>query len=101
MVLDDRIISIKSGKATNVVPDLAQAVLKFDPSYKTLFNDYLTKNDTKATLAPQGDFLKITVYGKSVHGSTPERGKRALYDLMKVLKSLGITNNLVIFLTII
>ncbi|WP_225904377.1 M20/M25/M40 family metallo-hydrolase [Paulownia witches'-broom phytoplasma] len=97
VVLDDRIISIKSGKATNVVPDLAQAVLKFDPSYKTLFNNCLPKNDTKATLEPQGYLLKITFYGKSVHGSTPERGKHALYDLMKVLKALGITNNLVIF----
>ncbi|QBF23866.1 dipeptidase PepV ['Catharanthus roseus' aster yellows phytoplasma] len=96
-VLDNRIVSIQSGQASNVVPDLAQAVLKFDPNYSDLFHNFVKTNSIKATLEPQGDLLKFEVHGVSTHGSTPEIGKNALYDLMKVLKALGITNTLVDF----
>ncbi|ABC65548.1 dipeptidase PepV [Candidatus Phytoplasma asteris] len=96
-VLDNRIVSIQSGQASNVVPDLAQAVLKFDPNYLDLFHNFVQTTNIKATLETQGDLLKIEVHGISAHGSTPETGENALYDLMKVLKSLGIKNNLVDF----
>ncbi len=96
-VLDDRIVSIHSGQASNVVPDLAQAVLKFDPNYLDLLHNFVQARNIKATLEPQGDFLKLKVHGISAHGSTPEIGKNALYDLMKVLAALGIKNTLVDF----
>ncbi|WP_024563597.1 dipeptidase PepV [Candidatus Phytoplasma tritici] len=96
-VLDNRIVSIQSGQASNVVPDLAQAILKFDPNYLDLFHNFIQTTNIKATLELQGDLLKIEVYGISAHGSTPETGKNSLYDLMKVLKALGIKNTLVVF----
>ncbi|WP_240682811.1 Sapep family Mn(2+)-dependent dipeptidase ['Catharanthus roseus' aster yellows phytoplasma] len=94
---DNKIVSIQSGQASNVVPNLAEALLVYDPVYKTLFDEYMQKSDMKVSLKKYSNLWKLTVYGKSTHGSTPEKGKNALYDLMKMLKVLGINNNLVNF----
>jgi succinyl-diaminopimelate desuccinylase len=96
-VSDNRIISIKSGQTSNVVPDLAKAVIKFDSKYLDLFHNFVQKKNIEAILEPKGDLLKLEVRGISAHGSIPETGENALYNLIKILKSLGITNNLVNF----
>ncbi|CCP88286.1 dipeptidase PepV [Candidatus Phytoplasma solani] len=92
---DWRIISIKSGSASNVVPDFASAIIIFDPTFLILFNDFIAKNNIQATLTTSNNQIKIDVFGKLAHGSTPWQGKNALYLLIKILKALGIDNDLI------
>ncbi|WP_225904316.1 M20/M25/M40 family metallo-hydrolase [Paulownia witches'-broom phytoplasma] len=49
-VSDNKIVSIQSGQASNVVPNLSEALLVYDPVYKTLFDEYMQKSDMKASL---------------------------------------------------
>ncbi|MBP5836010.1 dipeptidase PepV [Candidatus Phytoplasma meliae] len=95
---DPKIISIKSGIASNVVPEFARAILTFDQKYELLFHNFLAQHPMKATLTHTcNNQIQIDVLGATAHGSTPEQGTNALYQLMKILKALEINNDLTTF----
>jgi len=75
-ILDNALVSFKSGTATNVVPDEASATLN-GLNLEKEFNEYLKSNNLK------GEYNNNTykVFGKSAHGSTPEEGLNAATSL--------------------
>lgn len=69
----DPIVSIKAGVAANSVIDKAEVILK-DSKLK----EYLLKNkNIKCDIEDLDNSIKVTFYGKSAHGSTPEKGINA------------------------
>ena len=88
--------SITAGTAVNAVPGKAVAVIK-NLDYEQL-NSLIKKNPRAEQISleePDEGKLKITVIGKSTHGSTPERGENAIATLLAVLSPLAESDELI------
>lgn len=72
----EKVLDIKAGTRTNVVPSLCIATLSPDTDMK----------DVKHTTA-DGNFV-IGATGKNAHGSTPQEGKNASWEVFAMLKKL-------------
>ena len=77
--LPEGLVYLKSGQRANMVPDEASAKVKATPSILS----ELLKKDCSYEL--DGEYVTITTYGKSAHGSHPESGENALIKLLDVL----------------
>ena len=77
---DSNLVSFEAGTVTNVVPDVAKAMIK-ELNLEKEFNDYLKDNNL------EGDVKNniYTVYGKAAHGSVPETGINAALHLGRFL----------------
>lgn len=75
------ILSIQAGAAANSVIDLAIATLIKDETLVDAFSKSKFKYEIKHTEKES----TVTVFGQSAHGSTPEEGKNAGLELIRVL----------------
>ena len=89
---DSNLVSFDSGTVSNVVPDKAVATIK-NLNLKNEFSKYLSTNNLKGEI--EGN--TYTLYGKSAHGSIPEKGINALLHLARFLNKY-INNNFLSFL---
>lgn len=78
----DKNIIVSGGEMPNMVCDYAYAIAPI--------NEELIK---KHGLAVNGE--KIESYGVSAHGSTPDKGKNAIYPLLKYLADMGLVKSYV------
>ncbi len=91
---DDRILSIEGGLRSNMVPESASVTLKLDTSLEAKWHKYLEFNQLEGKVEVSKDSIRLSVNGKSAHGSLPHDGVNALHLLFKGLNSLGIHNDL-------
>ncbi len=86
---DIELISLKAGNAPNMVPESAEIVVglsepeNLQEKIKDIIED---KFNYDVELTEKG--LKLTTYGISAHGSTPEVGINAISHLMLVLEKI-------------
>lgn len=86
---------IKGGNAPNMVPDYCEAALEFsDLDVKKYILDemtsYLNKNGYDISYEDIGGSLILKSKGASAHGSTPEKGKNAIMQLLIFLSGIDI-----------
>lgn len=81
---------LKGGLRANMVPDKAQATVigNIDKLFNVL-NDY-DVHEKGITFATKGNVLTIDAVGVGAHGSTPEKGTNAFFELFKFLKALDL-----------
>lgn len=67
-----------SGNRTNMVPDLAEALVEGTfAEWQPKFADFLAEHNIKGTAEAEGAHVKLTVHGKSAHAMEPEDGVNA------------------------
>jgi len=83
------LLSLKGGNAANMVPDYAEAVIKVDSIDKSIdaLRRYANEKGYQADIKEDNGNLKVSVNGKSAHGSTPEKGENAITYLLNLLYS--------------
>jgi len=83
------LLSLKGGNAANMVPDYAEAVIKTDSIDKSIdaLRRYANEKGYQADIKEDNGNLKVSVKGKSAHGSTPEKGENAITYLLNLLYS--------------
>lgn len=88
------IISFHSGQRANMVPDEATVVLSGVANISNLFTSFLTSthHDGHITKLDNEQF-KLTVTGKSAHGSTPEAGVNAADLMVDFLNTVNIQSH--------
>jgi succinyl-diaminopimelate desuccinylase len=100
---EEQLISFKSGKRTNMVPDEAVAVVKLvDDTIIDNFQKFLTENSLEGSFIKSESGFIITVKGKSAHAMEPEKGRNAAVYLAKYLQtviSTGVGSQFVRFVT--
>lgn len=75
------IVSLNAGTRANMVPDFAEAVIERSDLID------LSTAPNFLNIKEEGENLRITVRGKSAHGSTPQEGVNALSKLLEFLGS--------------
>lgn len=84
---DEQLVSFNAGKRSNMVPDLATAVVEnVSDDFKSNFREYLQKNQYEGSLLIEGNQYIITVKGKSAHAMEPEKGINAAVLLATFLQ---------------
>jgi succinyl-diaminopimelate desuccinylase len=85
-----RVISFESGTAFNVVPNKAECVIAapFDIIRKSVESYKCPSGAKYACEQTEDGNVRITVAGKSAHGSRPEEGINAAASLLKYLSTL-------------
>ncbi len=94
--IEDEIVSFSSGDRYNVVPDKAVALIK--KNLEAEFLNYLKENDLKGEVSKEDKLCKLTVYGKTAHGSAPYLGVNAAIKLSCFLSDY-LTNSVVNFVS--
>lgn len=84
-----RIVSVTAGDRPNIVPALAEAVIDgLEPAYlESRARAYsLSRPGARFEVAETDDErVRVTAHGIPAHGSTPEKGRNALLDLVALL----------------
>lgn len=74
----DALITFSSGTRTNMVPDLAEAVVVGDLSdWQPSFQDFCRQHDVKGQAESLNGAVALTLHGKSAHAMEPEEGINA------------------------
>ncbi len=82
----EQLTSFHAGKRTNMVPDLAKAVVEnVNMNIVRNFHNFVEKNNTQGTIIKEGNQYILTVHGKSAHAMEPEKGINAAILLCKFL----------------
>ncbi len=81
---------LNGGLRANMVPDKAQATIigNIDKLFSVL-NNY-DVHSRGLSFSTKGNVLEIEAVGTSAHGSTPEKGKNAFFELFKFIKVLDL-----------
>ncbi|MGI1723888.1 dipeptidase PepV [Streptococcus uberis] len=69
--------SFKGGLRENMVPESATAIISTTREFNIFeaeFDQYIKRKQVKGDISKDGDKIKVTIHGKSAHGSTPELG---------------------------
>ncbi|GAB3061501.1 dipeptidase PepV [Salinicoccus sesuvii] len=85
-----------SGERYNMVPEDAEAKLKIQQNMSEViqsYEDFLRETKAEGSYEVDNGFLKLSIQGKSAHGSTPEAGVNAGLILIQFLKRLDLDNN--------
>jgi succinyl-diaminopimelate desuccinylase len=84
-----RIVSLTAGDRPNIVPALAEAVVEgLEPTYLASRARAYTLGRPGARFEVsegEGGRVRVTAHGVPAHGSTPEKGRNALLDLVALL----------------
>jgi len=89
---DEQLIAFKAGQRSNMVPDIANAILHNVPSsIEKDFHAFLEKNSTDGTFSKEEERYIITVNGKAAHAMEPEKGRNAAVLLAKFLQNIVTT----------
>jgi succinyl-diaminopimelate desuccinylase len=92
----DEIVSFEAGDRYNVVPDKAVALIK--KNLEAEFLNYLEENELKGEFSKENNLYKLTIYGKTAHGSAPYLGVNAAIKLACFLSDY-LTNSVVNFVS--
>lgn len=82
---NSKIISIKAGDTTNMIPRKCEMVLPFKSFDENLLENYLKQNNIKYEINKK-DNINLIVYGEAAHASLPELGVNAISHSMKALE---------------
>lgn len=91
---DKNLVSFKAGLVDNMVPDNCVAIIK-DLSQKDAFLKYLKTNNLTGEAVVTEFGLRLSVDGKSAHGSTPENGVNAAFLMIKFFNEIKMTNSFI------
>lgn len=84
----EQLQSFKSGTRTNMVPDVATAVLHVESdTIETEFEDFMNKHKIKGSMIKDGLEFSLTLEGKSAHAMEPNDGLNAGVYLAKFLNN--------------
>ena len=86
--------SLDGGLADNMVPESASVVLS-DQAYQPKFESFLKKRHYQGSVEETNKGIKLTVFGKSAHGSLPHLGKNAIDRLFEFLSSMEIDSKMI------
>lgn len=89
-----------SGERYNMVPGDAEAKLKIIQNMTEVmqsFEGFLREHQVEGTYEIDNGFLKLSIKGKSAHGSTPEEGLNAGFVLLQFLNELELDQNATTF----
>ncbi|HQC30552.1 MAG TPA: dipeptidase PepV [Acholeplasmataceae bacterium] len=86
---DELILSADAGLRANMVPDSIKVILKGN-----LVDQIKSVDKTLSPTLENGNTI-LRVSGKSAHGSTPELGENAVFNLVKLIKKLELNSLLV------
>lgn len=83
------IIAIKGGNRPNMVPDYCEVVIEAEShriaEIRNMLNTTANTHHFPIDLEMKGNRITLKSYGKSAHGSTPEKGVNAISQAMIVL----------------
>ncbi|MCG1009386.1 dipeptidase PepV [Salinicoccus sp. ID82-1] len=85
-----------SGERYNMVPEDAVAKLKVQQNMSEViqsYEDFLRETEAVGAYEVDNGFLKLSIQGRSAHGSTPEAGVNAGLILLQFLDRLELDNN--------
>ncbi|RPF57677.1 dipeptidase PepV [Abyssicoccus albus] len=93
-VIDDvTVLEVTSGDRYNMVPDQTSVTLRIKEQMTRViqqFENYIREEGIEGkAFVDQGDLI-LTVNGKSAHGSTPELGHNAMFDMIEFLDTLSV-----------
>ncbi|WP_102707428.1 dipeptidase PepV [Terribacillus saccharophilus] len=90
-----RLDHFKGGKALNMVPGLAEAVLTGESLAKVeeAFTAFLAAEGYSGKAEAKENAIQLSLSGKAAHGSTPEKGTNAVVALAKFLVNLPLHGN--------
>lgn len=80
--------SINGGNRPNMVPDLCKAIIEIRNNREyivSLINEFVHKTGYGISMKDKGNEIILVSRGVSAHGSTPEKGKNAISQLMELL----------------
>lgn len=84
---EDQLITFMSGDRTNMVPDLAEAVIEGNSAdWKPDFAAFANQHDLQTTIEEIDNAVKLTVHGKAAHAMEPDDGLNAGVMLALFLK---------------
>lgn len=84
---EDRLLSFDAGLRENMVPESATATVQLKEDHlEEEFKNYLNQNELDGTIESVDEGWKLTLVGKSAHGSTPEQGVNGATYLANFLK---------------
>ena len=89
-----------SGERYNMVPEDAEAKLKVQQNMSEViqsYEDFLREVEADGAYEVDNGFLKLSMQGRSAHGSTPEVGVNAGLILIRFLNGLALDNNAAAF----
>jgi succinyl-diaminopimelate desuccinylase len=89
---NEQLHSFQAGTRTNMVPDLATAVVQVE--HETLENDFdqfIKQHDLKGSVILEKDMVVLTLEGKSAHAMEPNEGVNAGVYLADFLKGIVTT----------
>ncbi len=89
---ENKIITLSGGIASNVVPDYSEAIIEIGNNDINKIIE-IAKQFEKIAVEEYGSNLKIKSYGVSAHGSTPEKGKNAISQLLLFLENLKLNKD--------
>ncbi|MBE0449952.1 MAG: dipeptidase PepV [Clostridia bacterium] len=85
-----KVLSIKGGNAPNMVPDYAQAKLVSPYDLEEIVDKFNASREATLEYEKHEDHILIKSHGVSAHGSTPEKGKNAIAQLIEFLNLIEI-----------
>ena len=88
------ITSLNGGLADNMVPESATVVLN-NKKHQEDFKAFLSAKSYEGLVEEDQEGVRLTVYGKSAHGSLPHLGQNAIDRLFEFLIHIGLETNLV------
>lgn len=87
----DQLVMFQAGMVDNMVPDHCVAIIS-DLNQKDAFLNYLNTNNLTGEALITEFGLRLSVEGKSAHGSTPQEGVNAAFLMVKFLNEIKLSN---------
>ena len=76
--MPDELLSFISGKRTNMVPDLAEAVVEGEQGeWQQALEEFCANHSIPGSVETEGDDVKLIIHGKSAHAMEPDHGVNA------------------------
>ena len=100
-VTSDQLLSLEVGRAYNMVPDLAVAELQYSENLEETFKHYLTTHRLEGRLTTSDGKQRLTLKGKSAHGSGPAQGINAGLHLVHFLTQADLDEEVQAFLNFV
>ncbi len=85
---------LHGGLADNMVPESAYVIIS-DTSFAHAFESFLNRHQYQGSVETVKEGIKLTVHGKSAHGSLPHLGENAIDRLFEFLILLKLDSHLV------
>lgn len=90
-----KIINISGGDAKNIVPKKVNVELPVGSYDESILNEFFRDHDIEYNIIKSNESIKLTVFGKAAHASTPDLGVNAISYLLEGLYVAGFNDELV------